>query len=244
MNVTSPARLPYTVVVMPAFCAELTLEQTVASLPREGIDHLLLVDDASSDGTVDLAVTLGLDVRRHTQNSGYGANQKTCYSEALALGATVVVLLHPDFQYDPASVPALVMPINSGDADMTFGSRFAGGADPRKGGMPRYRYYGNIITTAVENKLLRTSFTEMHSGMRAYRREVLEALPFASYSDDFDFDTQFLVGAHLRGFRIAEVAIPTRYTAESSSISIPRSVRYVVRSTRICWKARTKGREY
>jgi len=237
-------RRPFTVVVMPAFCAELTLEKTVALLPRDGIDHLLLVDDASPDGTVALATAMGLDVRRHEQNAGYGANQKTCYSEALALGATTVVLLHPDFQYDPASVPALIAPINAGEADMTFGSRFAGGADPRRGGMPHYRYIGNKVTTMLENRLLGTRFTEMHSGMRAYRREVLEALPFQKYSDDFDFDTQFLVGAHLRGLRIKEVAIPTRYTSESSSISIPRSLRYVFRSVAICWHARRHGIEY
>lgn len=242
-DTTLPARQPYTVVVMPAFCAERTLEKTVALLPRDGIDHLLLVDDASSDGTVALAIALGLDVRRHAHNAGYGANQKTCYSEALALGATTVVLLHPDFQYDPASVPALLAPIRARDADMTFGSRFAAGADPRRGGMPQYRYFGNKLTTMVENRLLGTRFTEMHSGMRAYSREVLEALPFQSYSDDFDFDTQFLVGAHLRGFRIQEVAIPTSYTTESSSISIPRSVRYVQRSVSICWQARRSGRK-
>jgi glycosyltransferase involved in cell wall biosynthesis len=243
-QITVVTRDPFIVVVMPAFCAERTLEKTVALLPRDGIDHLLLVDDASPDGTVDLAIALGLDVRRHARNSGYGANQKTCYSEALALGATTVVLLHPDFQYDPVSVPALIAPIGAGDADMTFGSRFAGGADPRSGGMPHYRYVGNKLTTMVENRLLGTSFTEMHSGMRAYSRAVLEALPFMSYSDDFDFDTQFLVGAHLRGMRIQEVAIPTRYTAESSSISIPRSLRYVARSVAICWHARRNGSEY
>jgi len=243
-SATSAPRTPFTVVVMPAFCAELTLEKTVALLPRDGIDHLLLVDDASSDGTVALATALGLDVRRHAQNAGYGANQKTCYSEALALGATTVVLLHPDFQYDPASVPALVAPITAGRADMTFGSRFAGGADPRRGGMPQYRYVGNKVTTMIENRLLGTRFSEMHSGMRAYSRELLEALPFMEYSDDFDFDTQFLVGAHLRGLRIHEVAIPTRYTAESSSISISRSLRYVVRSIAICWHARRHGVEY
>ncbi len=235
-------RDPFTVVVMPAFRAEHTLEKTVASLPRDGIDHLLLVDDASPDGTVTLAVSLGLDVRRHSKNAGYGANQKTCYTEALAMGATIVVLLHPDFQYDPGSVPALVTPIRSGEADMTFGSRFAAGADPRRGGMPNYRFYGNRITTVLENRLLGTRFTEMHSGMRAYRREVLEALPFTSYSDDFDFDTQLLVDAHLHRFRIVEVAIPTLYTKESSSISVSRSLKYVVRSLGICWKARRSGR--
>lgn len=242
--IEAPTTAPYTVVVMPAFCAELTLEKTVAMLPRDGIDHLLLVDDASPDGTVALAVALGLDVRRHATNSGYGANQKTCYAEALALGATTVVLLHPDFQYDPVSVPSLIAPIKAGEADMTFGSRFADGADPRRGGMPQYRYVGNRLTTMVENRLLGTHFSEMHSGMRAYTREVLEALPFKQYSDDFAFDTQLLVGAHLRGMRIREVAIPTRYTAESSSISIPRSLRYVFRSVDICWRARRQGTEY
>lgn len=241
MSVAS-AQNPFTVVVMPAFRAERTLEKTVASLPREGIDHLLLVDDASPDQTVALAVALGLDVRRHAQNAGYGANQKTCYTEALSMGATIVVLLHPDFQYDPASVPALVNPIRKGEADMTFGSRFANHADPRRGGMPNYRYFGNKITTKIENWILGTHFTEMHSGMRAYRREVLDALPFTTYSDDFDFDTQLLVDAHTHHFRIAEVAIPTRYTKESSSINVVRSIRYVVRSIQICWQARHPGR--
>ena len=231
---------PYTVAVLPAFQAERTLRQTVDAVPRGSVDHLLLVDDASGDGTVALAVAMGLDVRSHSRNAGYGANQKTCYREALALGATIVVLLHPDYQYDPAAIPELVAPLEEGQADMTFGSRFAGGADPRLGGMPGYRYLGNRVTTWAQNQVLGTSFTEMHSGMRAYTREVLEALPLDAYSDDFVFDTQMLVGAHRRGFRIREVPIPTRYTSESSSISVRRSMVYVARSLWTCVQERVR----
>lgn len=235
---TPTSRAPYTVVVLPAYQAERTLAATVAELPPAAADHVLLVDDASRDATVAVARSLGLDVRTRARNGGYGANQKTCYQEALRLGATVVVLLHPDYQYDPKSVPALVAPILAGQADMTFGSRFANGADPRLGGMPNYRYFGNRLTTFVENRLLGTNFSEMHSGMRAYTRQVLETLPLESYSDDFLFDTQLLVGAHKHGFRIREVGIPTRYTSESSSVGIRRSVAYVALSVRECWLAR------
>ena len=233
------SQTPYTVVVLPAYQAERTLGATVADLPQGSADHVLLVDDASQDATVAVARSLGLDVRTRSQNGGYGANQKTCYQEALRLGATIVVLLHPDYQYDPKSVPLLVAPILAGEADMTFGSRFAGGADPRQGGMPNYRYWGNRLTTLIENRILGTRFSEMHSGMRAYSRTVLESLPLQTYSDNFLFDTQLLVGAHERGFRIREVAIPTRYTAESSSIGIRRSLAYVTLSIRECWRARS-----
>lgn len=233
---TNPA--PFTVVVMPAYEAERTLGPTVADLPPGAADHVLLVDDASKDATVAVARSLGLDVRTHARNGGYGANQKTCYRAALELGATLVVLLHPDYQYDPKSVPLLVAPIVAGEADMTFGSRFADGADPRQGGMPNYRYYGNRLTTMAENRILGTRFSEMHSGMRAYSRKVLEALPYQSFSDDFLFDTQLMVAAHQRRFRIQEVGIPTRYTPESSSIGIRRSMVYVALSILECWRAR------
>ena len=155
-------------------------------------------------------------------------NQKTCYQEALKAGADIVVMLHPDYQYDPKAVPLLIAPILAGDADMTFGSRFAGLGDPLGGGMPRYRYVGNRITTTAENWMLGARFTDMHSGLRAYTRRCLLSLPFLSYSDDFLFDTQFLVDAVTGGQRVVEVPIPTRYTKESSSISIVRSLRYVV----------------
>jgi glycosyltransferase involved in cell wall biosynthesis len=230
----------YTVVALPAYRAAQTLERTVMDLPPATADHLLLVDDASTDDTVQMARRLGIDVRVHDRNLGYGANQKTCYREALQLGATVVVLLHPDYQYDPKAVPALAAPILAGTADFTFGSRFACTGDPRAGGMPGYRYWGNRATTVVENFLLGTHFTEMHSGMKAYSRRFLESVPFETYSDDFVFDTEVLVAAVVGGFRIQEVAIPTRYTKESSSINVKRSLEYMVRSIGVCFEARRR----
>lgn len=232
----------FTVVAMPAFGAERTLAKTVADIPQRAADHLLLVDDASTDATVEVARRLGIDVRVHDRNRGYGANQKTCYREALDLGATVVVLLHPDYQYDPRAVPALAAPILAGTADFTFGSRFACTGDPRAGGMPRYRYWGNRATTLMENLLLGTHFTEMHSGMKAYSRRFLESVPFETFSDDFVFDTEILVAAVVGGFRIQEVAIPTRYTKESSSINVKRSLAYIAKSVAVCAAGRRSQR--
>ncbi len=214
---------------MPAYQAERTLERTVLAIPAGVADELILVDDASRDGTADLARRLGLQVHVHPLNRGYGANQKSCYSLALASDADIVVLLHPDYQYEPKAVPLLIAPILAGDADMTFGSRFAGMGDPLGGGMPRYRYLGNRITTAVQNLMLGTRFTDMHSGMRAYTRECLESLPFLRYSEGFAFDAELLVDAVTSGQRVVEVPIPTSYTDESSSISILRSLGYVWR---------------
>ena len=187
------------------------------------------MDDASRDGTADLARKLGLQVHVHPVNRGYGANQKTCYSLALESDADIVVLLHPDYQYEPKAVPLLIAPILAGDADMTFGSRFAGMGDPLGGGMPRYRYLGNRVTTSAQNLMLGTRFTDMHSGMRAYTRACLESLPFRHYSEGFAFDAELLVDAVTSGQRVVEVPIPTRYTKESSSISILRSLAYVWR---------------
>ena len=232
-----------TVVVMPAYNAAKTLETTLAGIPPGVVDTIILVDDGSRDGTAALAVSLDLVVISHPHNAGYGANQKTCYREALALGATVVVLLHPDYQYDPMAVPALVAPILAGVADFTFGSRFACAGNPRAGGMPLYRYWGNRITTVTENLLLATHFTEMHSGMKAYSRRFLESVPFESYSDDFLFDTEILVAAVVNGFPLQEVAIPTRYTRESSSINVGRSLEYVGRSLEVCWHASRARRQ-
>src|SRR5437899_514453 len=222
--------MPKVVITMPAYRAEGTLAKTVADIPAGVAYEIILVDDASPDNTVQLARDLGIRVYVHPENRGYGGNQKTCYSEALADGADVVVLLHPDYQYDPKAVPLLIAPILAGYADMTFGSRFGATGDPLSGGMPLYRYVGNRVATTIENVLLGSRFTEMHSGLRAYTRECLLSLPFLSYADDFIFDSQLLVDAVTSGLRIVEVPIQTRYTKESSSIDIPRSLRYVAGS--------------
>lgn len=223
------------IVTMPAYKAARTLEKTVHDLPRESFDDIILVDDASPDNTVEVAQRLGIHTIEHAENRGYGGNQKTCYDAALARGADVVVLLHPDYQYDPKMLTDLVTPIISGEADFTFGSRFRSNSrDPLKGGMPLYRWIGNRVTTFTENLILGTSFTEMHSGFKAYNRHFLENIPYHGYSDSFVFDSQMLVDAVLaRRFRIREVAIPTRYTEESSSASIYNSVKYVL-LTLIC----------
>jgi 2-polyprenyl-3-methyl-5-hydroxy-6-metoxy-1,4-benzoquinol methylase len=226
--------VPKVIITMPAYRAEGTLEKTVADIPEGVADELILVDDASPDATVERARALGLQVHVHPVNRGYGGNQKTCYTEALRSGADVVVLLHPDYQYDPKAVPLLIAPILAGDADVTFGSRFAGVSDPRAGGMPVYRFIGNRVTTTLENIMLGARFTDMHSGLRAYTRDALLKLPFLRYSDDFVFDSQMLVDAVTSGLRVVEVPIPTRYTKESSSINVGRSLRYILSSLAYC----------
>ena len=235
--------MPRIVITLPAYRAERTLAQTVADIPPGVADRLILVDDASPDNTAAVARELGIDVHVHRENLGYGGNQKTCYTEALASGADVVVLLHPDYQYEPKAVPLLIAPILAGDADMTFGSRFAGLGDPIGGGMPIYRYVGNRLTTIAENLMLGSRFTELHSGLRAYTRRCLLSLPFLRYSDDFLFDSQLLIDAVTSGQRIVEVPIPTRYTLESSSIAIDRSLAYIAGTLAYCARlAAERGR--
>jgi hypothetical protein len=226
--------VPRIVITLPAYRAERTLAQTVADIPPGVADRLILVDDASPDNTAQLARELGIDVHVHRENLGYGGNQKTCYTEALTSGADVVVLLHPDYQYEPKAVPLLIAPILAGDADMTFGSRFAGLGDPIGGGMPIYRYVGNRLTTIAENLMLGSRFTELHSGLRAYTRRCLLSLPFLRYADDFLFDSQLLIDALTSGQRVVEVPIPTRYTKESSSIAIDRSLAYIAGTLTYC----------
>jgi len=210
---------------MPAYNAEKTLERTLADVPPEWADEILLVDDASRDGTVALAHRLGLRVVVHPKNRGYGANQKTCYREALASGADVVVMVHPDHQYDPQVIPDLVAPILRNESDAVFGSRMLGGR-PLEGGMPRWKYYANVFLTACANVVFLRYFTEIHSGLRAYSRRYLEAVRIDANSDDFIFDTQIIAQGVARGLRFLEVPIETRYFDEASQIGFRRSVRY------------------
>lgn len=219
------------IVAICAYNVEETLEKTIVSMPKDVADEIIVVDDGSSDRTVDLArkleETLQLSVIVHPENRGYGAVQKTAYAAAVERGAEVTALLHGDFQYDPASLPLLVAPLLAHGADMTFGSRFASDGDPRAGGMPLYRFVGNRITTVLENAMVGTRFTDMHSGMRAFNRKCLLTLPFLSYRNDFAFDKQTTVDAVMTGLRVTEIPIPTRYDHESSSIPTIGSFKYV-----------------
>ncbi len=215
------------IITMPAYKAARTIAKTCNEIPKGSYEKILVVDDASPDDTVEVARSLGLQVRRHPENRGYGGNQKTCYDWAIEERADIVVLLHPDYQYAPHRVPELVEPIVSGRADFVFGSRFTDGGRPMDGGMPLYRFIGNRFTTTIENFFLGTSFSELHSGMKAYSRRFLELIGYHDFSDRFVFDSQMLIRAVLLNFRIEEVAIPTRYGDESSSVDIPSSFRYI-----------------
>ena len=220
-------------VVLPAFNAADTLKRTVAELDRAVVDEVLLVDDASSDGTVEQAEKLGLISIRHDENRGYGANQKSCYKAALELGADIVVMLHPDYQYSPLLVPALAAMIAYGQYDFALGSRILAQNSIARG-MPAYKYAANRVLTLLENLVLHQKLSEYHTGLRAYSRELLESLPFERNSDDFVFDNQMIVQAVLFGAKIGELSCPTRYAADSSSISFASSVRYgfgVLRTT-------------
>lgn len=211
-------------VVMPAYNAERTLEHTVRELP-DAVDIRILVDDSSSDRTARLAQELGVKTFIHDRNYGYGRNQQTCYREALAAGADIVVMLHPDYQYKPALVSALAGMVASDVYDLVLGSRILGGG-ALKGGMPRYKYIANRFLTAFENLFLGVKLSEYHTGFRAYSRKLLETLPLLENSDDFIFDNQLIAQAVMFGFRIGEISCPTSYSPEASSISFKRSLRY------------------
>jgi glycosyltransferase involved in cell wall biosynthesis len=213
------------VVVMPAYLAGRTLEATWRDLPHEIVDEVIVVDDASDDDTVTVARSLGLDVILHPHNRGYGGNQKTCYTEALARGADIVVMVHPDYQYDPRMVTAMAGMIASGVYDMVIGSRILGGG-ALAGGMPPWKYMANRLLTWTENLLLGAYLSEYHTGYRAFSRALLDALPWQHNSDDFVFDNEFLAQCIVGRFRIGEVSVPTRYFPEASSIGFARSVRY------------------
>jgi glycosyltransferase involved in cell wall biosynthesis len=219
---SQPAKV---VVVMPAYNAARTLERTYSDIPREVVDHIILVDDVSRDETVEIAQRLGLKVIVHIQNRGYGGNQKTCYLEALRDGADVVVMLHPDYQYDSRLVPELIAPILEGRADLVLGSRFLG-SGALAGGMPVWKYLSNRFLTITENLVLGQRLSECHTGFRAYSRRLLETIPFLLNSDKFVFDTEVIAQTVAFGFKIAEIAVPTRYFAEASSVNFRNSVIY------------------
>jgi glycosyltransferase involved in cell wall biosynthesis len=225
-----PKRTQRVIAVMPAYNAERTLAATLADMPAGCVDEVILVDDGSTDRTVQVAREMGLTVLVHPENRGYGGNQKTCYKEALARGADVVVMIHPDYQYDSRVIPHAVGIIELGICDVVLGSRIRSRDEAMRGGMPVYKYVSNRCLTLLENFLLGQNLGDFHSGFRVYRRAVLERIPFERNSDDFVFDAQFLVQAVRLGFRLGDIPVPVRYFPEASSINFRRSTVYGLRT--------------
>jgi glycosyltransferase involved in cell wall biosynthesis len=225
-----PEDLGRIIVVMPAYNAERTLKRTVDDLPKDLIHEVILVDDASMDQTVALAESLGLTVITHAKNQGYGANIKKCFNEALQRFPDVVVELHPDYQYDPRVIPFSAGFLKLGTCDVVLGNRIRTRREAIEGGMPIYKYISNRFLTSVENLVLGQNISDAHTGFRAYRREVLEAIPFHRNSDDFNFATQILTQCVYFGFKIGEVPMPVRYFDEASSINFSRSAVYGLRT--------------
>ena len=213
------------VVVLPAYNAEKTLQKTYDEIPMDIVDDVILTDDASKDGTVELARSLGIHVIEHRKNRGYGGNQKTCYESALARGADIIIMLHPDYQYSPRLIRAMTAMLTSGHYDVVIASRILG-KGALQGGMPLYKYVANRALTLTQNILMNAKLSEYHTGYRGWRKEVLEALPLDLCSDDFVFDNQMLAQVVNAGFTIGEISCPTRYFAEASSINFRRSVKY------------------
>jgi glycosyltransferase involved in cell wall biosynthesis len=213
------------VVVMPSYNAARTIAATVSEVPRDIVDEIVLVDDASSDETVALALEMGLTTFLHDRNFGYGRNQKTCYREALSRRADIVIMVHPDYQYSPNLIVPMAGMIAYGEYDVIIGSRILG-KGALAGGMPFYKYISNRFLTLIQNLLLNFKLSEYHTGFRAFSRDVLESLPLEANSDDFLFDNQMLAQAVHFGFRIGEISTPTRYFPEASSINFARSIRY------------------
>jgi glycosyltransferase involved in cell wall biosynthesis len=213
------------VIVLPAYNAEKTLLRTLKEIPPEYHSHIILLDDCSIDRTENIAKEAGLTVFRHPVNRGYGGNQKTCYTQALAMGAEIVVMVHPDHQYDATVIPQLIQPILNEQADAVFGSRMLGGK-PLEGGMPWWKYDANIILTALANIVFQRYLTEIHSGFRAYSRKFLETVRFEQNSDDFIFDAQIIAQGMACNLFFEEIPIVTRYFPEASSINLARSIKY------------------
>ena len=216
---------PKVVVVMPAYNAGRTLRMTYEELPKETVHLVILVDDGSTDQTIEVARELNLQIFVHNRNYGYGANQKTCYTEALRAGADIIVMVHPDYQYDPTLLPQIIEPIVKGEADLVLGSRLMRGSAIQQG-MPWWKYVGNRVLSRLENLVFGLSISEFHTGYRAFRREVIESVNFALNSDGFVFDQEIIAQVVVGRFRIAEIAVPVRYFPEASSASFVASVGY------------------
>lgn len=230
------------VVVMPAYNAAKTLKRTYDDIPKDWVDEIILVDDGSRDVTAEIARALGIRVFVHEKNRGYGANQKTCYREALKLGGDILIMVHPDHQYDPKTIPQLIQPLLNEECDAVFGSRMLGGR-PLEGGMPKWKYLGNIFLTSLENAAFYMYLTEYHSGLRAYSRKYLETVRFELNSDDFVFDSEIIAQGVIHNMRIKEIPISTRYFEEASRIGFLRSVVYgfSILETLVKFKLHKKG---
>src|SRR3989344_6316277 len=214
------------IVIMPAYNAEKTLKKTLYDIPSKVADEIILVDDGSHDKTVFIAKKLGLKTFVHPQNRGYGGNQKTCYTLALNEGADIIVMIHPDYQYDSSLLGEIIRPIQQKRFDIVLGSRIRSRTEALEGGMPVYKYYSNRFLTILENIILDQNLSEYHTGFRAFSRKVLLALPFHKFSDDFIFDQDILISAIKEGFRIGEIQVPVRYFPDASSINFRRGVKY------------------
>ena len=216
------------IAVLPAYNAEKTLKKTLNDIDQNWVDEIILVDDASQDNTVNLSKKLGLKTLKHNKNLGYGGNQKTCYEQALKLNADIIIMVHPDHQYDPTYIPQIILPIIRGRADAVFGSRMMVKGWALEGGMPLWKYLANIFLTKIENLFLGLKLTEYHSGFRAYHSKILRTIPFKKFSDDFVFDTEIIIQLKIHKFKIREIPITTRYFKDASMIGFKRSAQYGV----------------
>jgi glycosyltransferase involved in cell wall biosynthesis len=224
------------IVIFPAYNAEKTLESTFRDISPGSVDGMILVDDCSHDNTVIIARKLGITVIEHEVNKGYGANQKTGYEAALKQGADIIIMIHPDYQYDPRIIPFAIGFITTDICDIVIGSRIRTRREALEGGMPLYKYISNRFLTIIENGILGQNLGDFHSGFRVYKREVLEKINFYSNSDDFVFDSEFLAQAVYSGFRVGDIPIPTRYFPEASSINFKRSAKYGIQTLLVMFK--------